>query len=149
MSRFYQIAIIGTDGGGAHTYYLTSNGLVGGRACKTHIPEAADLLTPHSGNTTVAADGTPFTEKPLTAGKGRAFQIQIDWLPTAVYSNLKTLIDYCVEHDTALRVTASGEPGSIDVDVSPNFAPVPIDPAGFTDSYIKGLTLRFITVEVN
>lgn len=149
MSRFYLIHLTGTGSAGAVSIYLTSDGLIGGRRCKTRIPNANQLLNPHSGNTTVAASGSPFTEKPLNAGKGRPFAIQIDWILTPRYLALKDLIDNSTANNIDIRITAVGEPGSIDVNATPNFAPDPYDLESFRDDTIKGLELRFITTAVN
>lgn len=149
MSRYYEIHISGTGPGGAVSIYLTHNGNTGGRPCKNTVVGVGGLLTPESGNTTVASDGTPFNEKPLTAGKGRPFEIQTEWTPTAVYDDLKELIDYCVEQATAVTIEGTGEPGDFDVDAVPNFAPTPIDFDGFSTDVVKGLKLRFITSALN
>lgn len=147
MSKYYEIEIAGTGSGGAVDIFLTSTGAAGGRPCKNTIPNPglAGLLTPNSGNTTVASDGTPFTEKPLTAGKGRPFEIETAFCNTDVYDDLKDLIDYCVEHSTLIQVTGTGEPGDFDVACSPNFGEgYPIDFEGFGEDVIKGLKMRFI-----
>lgn len=149
MSRFYLIHLTGTGSAGAVSIYLTSDGLIGGRRCKTTIDGAAALLNPQSGNTTVAASGSPFTEKPLIAGRGRPFAIKIDWIPTARYLTLKDLIDNSATNNLDITITAAGEPGSINVNAIPNFAPGPYDLESFRDDTIKGLELRFITTAVN
>lgn len=149
MSRYFVVHISGTGSGGPVDIYLTDDGSSGGRPCRVDVPGAANLLTPASGNTTVASDGTAFTEKPLTAGKGRPFEVVAAWCTTSVYEDLKDLIDYVVEQETEITVEGSGEPGDFDVQAIPNFAPVPIEWEGFTTDVIKGLRLRFITTEVN
>ena len=149
MSKYFLINISGTGPSGAVSYDLTSNGTNTGRPCKTEVVGVASLLSPESGTTTVASDGTPFTEKPLTAGKGRPFELNSAWVPTSVYEDLKELIDYVVDQGTDVAITGSGEPGDFDVQAIPNFAPIPIDFDGFSTDIIKGLKLRFIVSEVN
>ena len=150
MARFFSIIISGTGPLGATSIYLTHNGMVGGRVCQTEIPEADILISASSGNTTVGNTGAPFTEKPLAAGKGRAFRIRFPKdCPSTLYSLLRTLIDYVDAQNTELRLQASGTPGSIDVQFTPNHAPVPIGFTGFSTANVKGLELRGITAAVN
>lgn len=153
MARHYLINISGTGPGGPTSIYLTTDGLVGGVRCKTRVPEADTLLTPATGNTTTASDGSPFTEKPLTAGKGRPFTIEIPNCKIPVYDDLKELIDYVVDQNADLQVVFSGgDTDDIDVQATPNFAPVPIGIArekAFSPGIIKNVTLRFITTAFN
>lgn len=145
MARFYKLRIQGTGPSGAVSIYLTDDGTANGRPCKTTIENLAALLTPQSGNTTVASDGTPFTEKPLTAGKGRPFAIVAAWTRTTVFSSVKTLIDHCAAQGTNVRITGTLGPSEFDVDAVPNFDPIPIDFEGFNADAVKGLRLRFVT----
>lgn len=145
MARFYLLHITGTGPSGAVSIYLTDDGTSTGRPCKNTIENLQSLLTPISGNTTVADDGSPFTEKPLTSGKGRPFVIVIPWSRTAVYTSIKTLIDYCVAQGTAVRVVGTNGPAGFDVDASPNFAPVPLGFDSFNIDSVKGTRLALIT----
>jgi hypothetical protein len=150
MSKYYQVQISGTGPGGAVSIYLTSTGANGGRPCKTSVVGLAGLLTPDSGNTTVASNGSPFNERPLTAGKGRPFEILSRFVPiNAVYDDLKELIDYVVEQGTVVTIEGTGEPGNFDVDAIPHFNPYPIEWDDFGADVLKGLKLRFIVSEVN
>lgn len=150
MSKYFLINISGTGPGGAVSIYLTSNGLVGGRRCKTEIPNADLLLTPNVGNTTICSDGQPFTEFPLTAGKGRPFDVRIEQNKTTVYDDLKELIDFVdADPGATLRLTAAGEPGNIDVDFRPNHSPIPLGFGTFSTDYIKAIVIRGITTAFN
>jgi hypothetical protein len=141
MAREYLISI--TYGGS--TVWLTSDGLNTGRRCRTETPGVDSLFETESGNTTVAAGGSPFTEKPLTAGKGRPFEIHIPSCPTARFTALVTLKDAAVAASGAATVTFAGEPGSKTVSAVFNFAPTPVSFGRFRTGTIKDVVLRFIT----
>jgi hypothetical protein len=149
MSKYYLINIAGTGSGGAVSLWLTSDGTETGRPCKTVVNGIAGLLSPESGTTTVASDGTPYTEKPLTAGKGRPFELDSAFVPSDLYDDLKALIDYVVEQGTAIDIAGTGTAGDFDVSAIPNFVPVPIEFEGIGIDVIKGLKLKFIVAAVN
>lgn len=149
MSKYFAINLSGTGPSGAVSIYITHNGLVGGRTCKTELPEADLLITANPGNTTVGNSGNPFTEKPLVAGQGIPFTLRIPNCPSALYTQLRTLIDYVDLHEAEIRMTATGVPGNIDVDFSPNHAPVPIGFDSFSTGNVKGVQIRGIVSDVN
>lgn len=144
MARNYKIGLTGAVG---PTVWLTDDGTEDGRRCRTAIPNIAALFEPVSGNTTVAAGGSPFTEKPLTNGGGRQFEIQIPNCPTARYDELRTLIDAAVANDTAITIELTGEPGTAEVDASPNYSPIPLDfdSQQNTDN-MRAVVVRFMTI---
>lgn len=145
MARYFLISIQQ----GATTVWLTSDGTNTGRRCRAICPEIATLFEPESGNTTVAAGGSPFTESPLSAEGGRPFEIQIPFCPTARFDELVSLKDaagpageYTIEFD-------DGEPGSKTVTAIAFYNPVPIGfSPQFSPDYVRDVVLRFITTPV-
>ena len=142
MARSFKISI--SDG--LTTVWLTSDGLEGGRPCRTQIPGIAGLYEDVSGNTTVAAGGVPFTEKPLTNGGGRDFDIIIPNCPTARYNDLDALKSALVDAAGLATLTFDGEPGTIEVVAIPRFDPIPLDfDSGFNTDNMRGVIFRFKT----
>lgn len=142
MARNYLISIQQ----GATTVWLTSNGTNTGRPCRTRIPQIADLLEAISGNTTVADDGSPFTEQPLSSGGGRPFEIQIPNCPPARYSALIALKDAAGAAGEYTIAFASGTPGNVTVTAIAHWNPTPIGFDGFGTNVVKNVALRFITM---
>lgn len=128
--------------------FLTTDGEETGRPCLVEVPEAADLLEPDQGLTTVASDGTPFTESPLIDGKGIPFQLIIKNCSVGVYEDLIDFLNFNQSQGTDFNVTGTGTPGSFDVQAIKNY-PRPVSWSGFNTDLIKGLTIRLITTAVN
>lgn len=145
MSRYFTIQLSGTDSSGPTAFYLTDSGADDGRPCKNELIGAALLQTPTIGNTTVANNGVPFTEKPVFPGGGRPFEIRVAHIPADVWENLRNFIDYTIAQDGTMSMTATGEPGTIEADMVPNFGPTPYDYDKFSGGWVKGVVLRFIT----
>jgi hypothetical protein len=142
MARSFKISI--TDG--LTTVWLTSDGLEDGRPCRTQIAGVAALYEPVSGNTTVAAGGVPFTEKPLTNGGGKPFDILIPNCPTARYEALESLKNSLVAAGGLATIHLEGEPGTVDVDAIPRFDPIPLDfESQFNTDNMRGVLFRFTT----
>ncbi len=144
MPRNYLISIQQ----GATTVWLTSDGTNTGRRCRTTVDNLAALLEPESGNTTVAAGGSPFTEQPLSDEGGRPFEIQIANCPPARYDALVALKnaagpggEYTIDFD-------DGTPGDKTVTAIAHYNPVPIGFQGFGTNVVKSVALRFITTPV-
>lgn len=133
------------------TIWLTSDGTETGRRCRTEPTNIDRLFEDASGNTTVAAGGSPFTESPLDGnGGGRDFEINIPNCPTARFDDLVAMKD---DAGTAgeVTVTIDGEPGSKTVTAIYHWNPIPIgfDPRFSTAaSYVRNVRLRFITTPV-
>lgn len=143
MAREYLVSIQF----GLTTVWLTSDGTGSGRRCKTEIPAADQLFEDESGNTTVAAGGSPFTELSDSAGGGRPIEIAIPNCPTDRLSDLQDL------HAAAgaageLEITIAGEPGSVTVSAIQHYNPVPIGFGRFTAGNMKNVVLRYITTPV-
>lgn len=132
---------------GLTTVWLTSDGTSGGRRCKTEPTGIDQLFEDISGNTTVAAGGSPFTESPLDNGGGKAFEINIPNCPTARLTALQAL-KTAAGKTGVLTVTINGEPGSKTVTGVFHWNPIPIgfDPQFTTTAhYVRNVRLRIIT----
>ncbi len=144
MSKYYLISIVQ----GATTVWLTSDGLNTGRRCRTLIPQMAALIEPESGNTTVAAGGSPFTETPLSEGGGRPFEINIPNCPPARYTALRNLFtaagpagEFTIDFD-------DGTPGDVTVTGIQHYNPEPIGFEEWGTTVVRNVKLRFITTPV-
>lgn len=129
------------------TVWLTSDGTEDGRRCKTEPTAIDHLFDDISGNTTVAAGGSPFTESPLNNGGGKAFEINVVNCPTARYNELIAIRD-AAGKTGELTITIEGEPGSKTVTAVWHWNPIPIgfDPEFSTAAaYLRNVRLRFIT----
>lgn len=138
MARYYKIQI--------GSLWLTSDGTETGTPCKITFPDAALLVNANIGTTRIASDGSPFSEFPLTAGKGRVFSLDILALETSIFDQLKTLLDgLAVTNPTALAFNATGVPGNISTHVLGNFAPQIYSFEDFRDTYVRNITLNLVT----
>jgi hypothetical protein len=148
MAKEWLISITGNVASVATTVWLTKDGTNTGARCRTETPELDSLFAPSSGNTTVAAGGSPWTEKPLANGGGRKAKISFQGTVAAsgLYSDLKELFDDADANNGSFTVTFANDMGSISVLADPDYDPVPI---GFNPrsvgGRIRGLVLRLIT----
>jgi hypothetical protein len=144
MAKYYLISIEQ----GATTVWLTSDGTNTGRRCRTVIPQMAAILEPESGNTTVAAGGSPFTESPLSAEGGRPFEIQIPNCPKARYDALVALKDAAGPAGEYTIAFDDGTPGDKTVTAIAHYNPQPIGFDAWGTDVVRGVQLRFITTPV-
>lgn len=145
MARHFLIKITQ----GATEIYLTSDGTENGRRCRTDVPNVDTLFDSESGNTTVAAGGSPFTESPLSAEGGRPFEIQIPFCPTARFDDLVSQKDAAGTGGEYTIEFSGGEPGDKTVTAIQHYNPVPIGfGSRFSPGYVRDVVLRFITTPV-
>lgn len=146
MARNFLIGIT-FDG---DTIYLTDDGTNTGRRCRTQVANVDTLFESGSGNTTVASNGSAFTEQPLNGGGGRPFEIFIPNCPTDRYEDLRAMFTDAGATGE-FSVSVDGEQGTATVPAIQHWNPVPIGfegPFSSAAANIKGVRLRFITTAV-
>lgn len=147
MAREYLISITGNVASVPTTVWLTKDGTNTGPRCKTEIPGIDQLFATNSGNTTVAAGGNTWTEKPLAAGGGRP--VEIHFLGTisaaGLFADLKALFDDADTNNGVFTVTIAGDPGSISIVTAPFWNPVPFGFGRFSGGRIRDVFARMIS----
>lgn len=134
--------------------YLTSNGLVGGKPCKTEVTGLDALLLPYGGNTVKACSGKPYLFlTALADSEGIDIRIQISIIPKARLDEIKEIIKAALDGDLSINVVLTGgDFGDFDLQCQPLFGPNirPINTQGrFRNGYIYDVSFNFTVESVN
>lgn len=152
LGRFFLIELTGIVSASPVSIWLTSDGSGAGVPCKLLLAGADLLLSTRTAVTSSASDGSPFNEKPLTpTGAGRDFDIQISQIPTSRYTAIRDLVNAMIDDASSGGMTADGEPGSIDIDWIPRFAPgqAALSFGSFSPDWVKDVVIRGRTSAIN
>lgn len=132
-----------------NTLYLTDTGLVGGVPCRTAVAGLDALSLTKAGQTTIAADGTPYNFISDGGGKGGPIKVSPEVVSSALLATLKTLLNTAIAANTTIHAIFTGDTGTFDLNVKPLF-PKPIEFNGeFFNGNIYGLVLNFTVQSIN
>lgn len=137
MARFYRITI--------GNVALTKTGLVSGLPAKLLVSGADALRQTRTGQTTLAADGTPYSQI-VAFSAGKTLEIRVEtYLLEAVWDSLVALINSALENGADITVVGTGEIGDFSVSAAP-LLPKPFEAAAFENGRILKPVFRFVTV---
>jgi hypothetical protein len=120
----------------------------GGDPCKVLLVDAGNFRQSVAASTQFAADGTPFTQLlPITSG--RAFGVQIAYIPTEVLDDVIEAVNAAVEAGNAFNVSLADQLTTINHQCLPDFSTnwVKIPAQRIHPEMVKDVELRFIAIE--
>jgi hypothetical protein len=146
MAR-YNLIQIGSE-------FLTLDGLITGRRCKTEVPNLAGLLSPYAGNTIKAASGKPYTFLEDYDFAGLDQKIIVSQMASARFAAVNAEINAALASETTISVIIDGDLGVFDLNCVPLFSADdgvrPIQPAGrFRNGFIFEVTYNFSVESIN
>lgn len=133
--RFYRIQL--------NNIYLTDDATSAGVPCKLSVTGAAAVAQTRTGQTTIAADGTPVNQT-FAAAAGKVLEIKVETLTAAVWADIILLFNDALSNSATINIVGTGEIGNFDVSVLP-LLPKPFEASEFTNGRIKNAVFRFVT----
>lgn len=135
MAEFYSIQL--------NSIYLTKTGLANGRACLLTLAGADALLQTKTGQTTQAADGTPYAQI-VDYTVGKVLEMRVETIMSGVWEQVVELINNALENSQTIQMIGSGDIGDFSVSVMP-LLPRPFEAQEFIEERIRNAVFRFIT----
>ncbi|MCP9496079.1 MAG: hypothetical protein MSG64_16650 [Pyrinomonadaceae bacterium MAG19_C2-C3] len=135
-NRFAQVSIAGIA--------LSSTGLPSGTPAKAFIEDGAKF-SDVVGSSSIALDGTVYSQIAEQAGRGVAFGVRCDYLGADVARTVRTAVVDAFADGAAVRVTASDAFVEFDVYAIPDFTQGSwITYESFSGQILKGVRFRFL-----
>ncbi len=127
------------------TFYLTSNGLVGGKPWRLTVKGGDAFFDPDSAvNIQYAADGTPIHQRVVIDSAGIPFELDLAHFNVTQLATLAAIIK-ATRNPAALAVRVTLEAPHITIDVMARGAEEWISTGAFSDPIIDDVVFRFVS----
>jgi len=127
-----------------NSVYLTEDGLVGGRRCKTVVTGLDKAIILRKRNSIQASDGEVYAQISPAQNKGIDITIKMEFVESARYEEINSILD-SVSNGGNMSLYIDGLPGTFDLTVWQGDNPIQSD-LKFSGDFIENITYIFKTV---